>query len=65
MAYAGGAGGGMQNGDLSNPGVSMAQLKVEKDMAQQQQSQIYTPVTGVGVGSQAVEQQTVSKSPRT
>ena len=57
MAYAPGAGGAMQNSDLSSPVVTMSQLKVEKEMGQ-----IYTPVTGVGVGvgSQAVEQQTVS-----
>lgn len=57
LPYASGAAGGMQNGDhLANPaGVSLQQLKVEKDVGQT----FTTTATGVSVGSQAVEQQTV------
>lgn len=56
LQYAGGAAGGMQNGDhLANAaGVSLQQMKVEKDVGQ-----TFTTTTGVSVGSQAVEQQTV------
>ncbi|CAL8122672.1 unnamed protein product [Orchesella dallaii] len=59
LPYAGGAAGGMQNGDhLANSagvsGVALQQLKMEKDVGQQ----FTTSTTGVSVGSQAVEQQT-------
>lgn len=57
LPYASGAAGGMQNGDhLANPaGVSLQQMKVEKEVGQT----FTTTATGVSVGSQAVEQQTV------
>ena len=44
---------GIQNGDLSNPAVTLSQLK-EKEIGQ-----IYNQPVGIGVSSQAVEQQTV------
>lgn len=58
LPYASGAAGGIQNGDhLANPtGVTLQQMKVvEKDVGQTFNS----VTTGISVGSQAVEQQTV------
>jgi len=55
MAFPGGAApGGLQNGDLSNV-VGVALQMKEKDPGQN-----YSSPCGVSVGSQAVEQQTVS-----
>lgn len=59
MAYTSGVSGQLQNGDLSNnPAVAaLSQLKADKEIGQMYNQ----PVTGVGIGvsSQAVEQQTV------
>jgi hypothetical protein len=55
MAFPGGAGGvGMQNGDMSNA------VGVPLQMKKDDSGQNYATPAGVSVGSQAVEQQTVS-----
>jgi len=56
MAFPGAAGGGgMQNGDLSNAVGVPLQMKKDDSGGQN-----YSSPVGVSVGSQAVEQQTVS-----